>query len=336
MSLFAFLTHVSALVRKIPFRVLDFIFVIVFFLYVFEEAEVGLVRSFFNFLSIIIAFFSGVAFYSVVSGFFINKFSMTKGLSDALGFLFVAVVIWIISSSLFDAIHTTLPPFKIHKIANFIGGFIFGFLSYLLIASFLFSFLMSFPLSSSLKDRIRESFSAKYLVLKTNAIESDIRKIFGGAIEDSMSFLTVEPDSNSLVQLNFKTNNFSTDRKAEQEMFTLVNQERKKSGLTELSFDEKLAEVGRKHGEDMLSRGYFSHNTPEGITPFDRMDSAGVTYTYAGENLAFAQDTGIAMNGLMKSPGHKENILSPNFDKIGVGVIDAGIYGKMFVQEFTD
>lgn len=336
MSFFSFLTHISALVRKIPFGVLDFIFVTVFFLYVFEEAEVGLIRSFFNFLSIIIAFFSGVAFYSVISGFFINRFSMTKGLSDALGFLFVAVLIWIITSFLFDAIRITLPPFKIHKAVNFIGGFVFGFISYFLITSFLFSFLMSFPLSSSLKDRIRESFSARYLVLKTNAIESNIKMIFGGAIEDSMSFLTVEPDSNSLVALNFKTNNFSIDHKAEQEMLKLINQERKKRGIRELTFDETLAEVGRNHGKDMLSRGYFSHNTPEGITPFDRMDNADITYTYAGENLAFAQDTGIAMDGLMKSPGHKANILSPNFGRVGVGVIDAGIYGKMFVQEFTD
>lgn len=336
MSFFAFLTHISALIRRIPFRVLDFIFVTVFFLYVFEEAEVGIIRSFFNFLSIIIAFFSGIAFYSVISEFFISKFSMTKGLSDALGFLFVAVVIWIITSSLLDAIRTTFPPFKIHKAINFIGGFIFGFLSYFLIASFLFSFLMSFPLSKSLKDKMRESFSAKYLVLRTNTIESNIKNIFGGAIEDSMSFLTVEPDSNSLIALNFRTNKFSTDHRAEKEMFALINQERKKRGIVELIFDEKLAEVGRKHGVDMLLRGYFSHNTPEGITPFDRMDNEGIVYTYAGENLAFAQDTGIAMDGLMKSTGHKKNILSPNFGKVGVGVIDAGIYGKMFMQEFTD
>ncbi len=336
MSIFQLLTYISSLIRKIPFRLLDFIFVITFFLYVLEEAEVGILKSFFNFVSIIIAFFSGILFYSVISGFLINNLSMTKGLSDALGFLFVSVLIWIIASSLFVAIRDTLPPYKIHKFWDFSGGFLFGFLSYLVITSFLFSFLMSFPLSSSLKDRIRESFSAKYLVLRTTAIDSNIKRIFGGAIEDTLGFLTVEPRSNSLVKLNFKTTNVRVDRISEREMLKLVNEEREKRGLPSLLFDEGLAEVGRRHGKDMFARGYFSHNTPEGVTPFDRMEASSVNYTYAGENLAFAQDTGIAMDGLMKSPGHKENILSPNFGKVGIGVVDGGMYGKMFVQEFTD
>jgi len=44
----------------------------------------------------------------------------------------------------------------------------------------------------------------------------------------------------------------------------------------------------------------------------------------------------LAMQGLMNSPGHRANILSPSFHKVGIGVLDAGIYGEMFVQEFTD
>jgi len=42
------------------------------------------------------------------------------------------------------------------------------------------------------------------------------------------------------------------------------------------------------------------------------------------------------MQGLMNSPGHRANILNPNFHKIGIGVIDGGIYGKMYTQEFTN
>ena len=100
--------------------------------------------------------------------------------------------------------------------------------------------------------------------------------------------------------------------------------------------DEKLREAARLHAKDMLERGYFSHYTPEGISPFDRMEAANVAYKFAGENLAFAPDIQIAMNGLMKSQGHRDNILSPNFRKAGIGVLDAGIFGKIFVQEFTD
>jgi uncharacterized protein YkwD len=86
----------------------------------------------------------------------------------------------------------------------------------------------------------------------------------------------------------------------------------------------------------MFTRGYFSHYTPGGVSPFDRMADAGVTYVYAGENLALAPSTDLAMQGLMNSPGHRANILNPNFNKIGIGVIDGGIYGKMYSQEFTN
>ncbi len=86
----------------------------------------------------------------------------------------------------------------------------------------------------------------------------------------------------------------------------------------------------------MLARGYFSHYTPEGLSPFDRMAKANIAFIAAGENLAFAPNVTLAMQGLMQSPGHRANILSKDFGRVGIGVLDAGIYGEMFVQEFKD
>jgi uncharacterized protein YkwD len=119
-------------------------------------------------------------------------------------------------------------------------------------------------------------------------------------------------------------------------MLDLVNKERAQQGVDKVVFNEELTEVGRDHCEDMFRRGYFSHYAPEGLSPFDRMINAGILFNFAGENLALAPDVNLAMQGLMNSPGHKENILSPNFGKLGVGVINGGIYGQMFCQEFTD
>ncbi|MGH7246459.1 MAG: CAP domain-containing protein, partial [Candidatus Levyibacteriota bacterium] len=78
------------------------------------------------------------------------------------------------------------------------------------------------------------------------------------------------------------------------------------------------------------------HYTLQGLSPFDRMSAADIIYTFAGENLAFSPNVNLAMQGLMNSKGHRENILSKNFHRVGVGVLDAGVYGEMFVQEFTD
>ena len=119
-------------------------------------------------------------------------------------------------------------------------------------------------------------------------------------------------------------------------MLAMVNSERKNVGLSALSFSENLAKVGRAHCIDMFERGYFSHYTPEGLSPFDRMLQANINFNYAGENLALAPNTELAMRGLMQSPGHKANILSQNFNRVGIGVIDGGVYGEMFCQEFSD
>ena len=66
------------------------------------------------------------------------------------------------------------------------------------------------------------------------------------------------------------------------------------------------------------------------------MTKANIAFNYAGENLALAPNTDLAMKGFMQSPGHKANILSLDFGKVGIGVIDGGIYGEMFCQDFTD
>jgi uncharacterized protein YkwD len=86
----------------------------------------------------------------------------------------------------------------------------------------------------------------------------------------------------------------------------------------------------------MWERKYFSHISPEGEDVGDRLDRHNINYFYAGENLALAPTTQTAHNGLMNSEGHRRNILEPQFRSVGIGVIDNGVYGKIFVQVFTD
>lgn len=107
----------------------------------------------------------------------------------------------------------------------------------------------------------------------------------------------------------------------EQDMLELVNQERKKRGLPALRWDGELAAVGRAHSKDMLARRYFAHEDPAGRSAADRAARAGVSYLMLGENLAFAPNLRIAHQGLMKSPGHRENILRPQFRRLGIGIL---------------
>ena len=94
--------------------------------------------------------------------------------------------------------------------------------------------------------------------------------------------------------------------------------------------------MARDHATDMWERKYFGHVSPEGKDVGNRLREAEVDYNYAGENLALAPTVSTAHVGLMNSEGHKENILDQNYYKVGIGVIDNGVYGKMFVQVFTN
>jgi uncharacterized protein YkwD len=222
------------------------------------------------------------------------------------------------------------------KKINIMGGIFFGSLSFFFIASFLVALLLSLPVSNAIKNGIKGSYTGKFLSSQTQAFEGYVRQIFGGAIDETINFLTIKPDSSDSVSLNFKTKTYKEDPANENAMLDLINKERKSRGLTELIPDESLRFVALEHAKDMAERGYFSHFTPEGLSPFDRMERAGISYNFAGENLALAPDVRIAMDGLMKSPGHRANILSRNFGRVGIGVIDLGVYGEMFVQEFSD
>lgn len=103
-----------------------------------------------------------------------------------------------------------------------------------------------------------------------------------------------------------------------------------------LKLDEELTPIARQHAADMFARSYFSHISPEGDTPFDRIRKARVRFFVAGENLAIAQTLQVAHRGLMNSPGHRANILRPAFGRVGIGILDGGVYGLMVTQKFRN
>ncbi len=173
-------------------------------------------------------------------------------------------------------------------------------------------------------------------MVNTSSFEKSLNGVFGGALNETLTFLTVKPESNETINLGFTVSTTTIDEVGEVQMLSMVNHERVTAGLQPLVMNEPLQSLGRTYAQDMFVRGYFSHYNPEGQSPFDRMEKANISFLHAGENLALAPSVELAMQGLMNSPGHRANILSPNFNKVGIGVLDGGIYGKMFTQEFTD
>lgn len=122
-------------------------------------------------------------------------------------------------------------------------------------------------------------------------------------------------------------------RTYEQEVVRLVNVERAKAGLPALTEDWQLSRVARYKSQDMRDKGYFSHQSPTYGSPYDMMRAFGISYRAAGENIAMGQRTPAAVvNAWMNSSGHRANILSKSFTKIGVGYVASGNY---WTQMFT-
>ncbi len=132
----------------------------------------------------------------------------------------------------------------------------------------------------------------------------------------------------------------------ENEVLTLVNQRRAAGavcgGVTKapapaLTLDSRLRCAARKHSKDMGTNNFFSHTGSNGSTPWQRITSAGYTYTRAAENIAAGHATAASVvNGWMASTGHCTNIMNPLLKQLGVGYFygSTSTYKHYWTQDF--
>lgn len=325
------------------FNCIDLVIIIIVWFYAEEGFRIGFIRALLDFISFVLSFFLALRFYSSFAHLLALVFPLPIGFGNAISFFLVALFVEIAANIIFHRVlYHYLPrpisPQSFHqyqKIDSWLG-IIPGIISSFIIIAFLLTLIVALPISPFLKSLVSSSQTGSRVVGLTESFESKINTIFGSALQETMSYLTIEPQSNESINLHFTVKNGTVDKQAEEEMLVIVNHQRIMRGLPMLNEDDQLVQLARTYANTMFSHGYFSHYDQMGHSPFDRMQTAGINYTAAGENLALAPNTSLAMQGLMNSPGHRANILSPNFHKIGVGVINGGIYGEMYVQEFTN
>lgn len=118
-------------------------------------------------------------------------------------------------------------------------------------------------------------------------------------------------------------------------MLAALNARRAARGLALLRLDPTLCQVASAYALEMATRRFFGHNSPEGETPFQRMDRAHVQYGYAGENIALEPNAASASDALWHSPAHRENILEPHYARVGIAAASAP-FGEIFVEDFSD
>lgn len=106
----------------------------------------------------------------------------------------------------------------------------------------------------------------------------------------------------------------------EHSVLHLTNLEREQNGVPPLRWHDQLAAAAEGHCIDMANQDYFDHTSLDGRSPWDRIRAEGYDFLAAGENIAAGYATPAeVMVGWMNSPGHRANILSADFNEMGVG-----------------
>ncbi|MBI3485700.1 CvpA family protein [Candidatus Daviesbacteria bacterium] len=316
-------------------NLLDLVIILTFFLFTIQSFNSNFLSEFISLGSFLLAFFISVGLYDKTSIFFENYVKLPHSIALITSF----IIIWFLGELVLVLILEIIlnQPFlkKFFQKLNFLR-FLLSAIRALIFIAILLIVIASFPIQPKLKQTVTSSKLGSIILSQTQNLESPFKNLLGQISQDGFGFITTEPDSNKIIDLGFKTNDFSPNEKLEQQMIDLVNKERSSRGLKILIFDSKLKDLARKHSSDMFERGYFGHFSPEGEDVSDRAAKYQINYLVIGENLAYAPNLLLAHNGLMNSPGHRANILSKDFAKIGIGIEDGSEFGLMITQVFTN
>jgi uncharacterized protein YkwD len=319
------------------FNLIDIVLIVLVLLSVFNGWRRGFILGVLDLLGWALVLVAGLRFYQPVArwlGAHVGLWSEVW--NRPIAFVIIAILTGGLVQLAGHALLRRLPKALHKQTFNRLLGVIPGLANGLMTAALVAALLLAIPFGEGLRERARESPLVNRLAVYAERLEAALHPVFAEAVAETLNLLTIQPESHERVSLPYKVANPRSRPDLEARMLELVNQERVAAGLKPLAPDSELTEVARRHSADMFARGYFAHDTPEGHDPFDLMRAANVRFVTAGENLALAPTVQVAHRGLMNSPGHRANILHPQFGRVGIGIMDGGIRGLMISQEFRN
>lgn len=312
---------------------LDGLLIIILLLSLWEGYGQSFLAELNYFLSFVLAFILALKFYGLAASG-LTQVGLPVALAKVIGFILVWFIIENLLLITLRLLTVRLPSLEKYKAWLRPLAMLFSLSRGLVLIVILLIVVQNLPLVPTVKLAINQSKIAGFLLVKSQQLEAPLKSVFGDLSQDTINFLTIKPKSDERVSLGYQTTDFEPVPSLEQQMIALVNRERTSRGLPALAYEAKLEPLGRSHSADMFKRGYFSHYSPENQNVADRARQYQVDYSIIGENLAYAPSLELAHNGLMNSPGHRANILSPDYQKIAIGIMDGGAYGLMVTQVF--
>jgi uncharacterized protein YkwD len=285
-----------------------------------------------------ISFWLALTYRHPVGLFIISKFHLDPQFTDIIGLIGTAIISLVILSVIIIFLLRFLMKTILPRYLNSILGAFVGGTNAIVSIVFVLLLLTILPVGTHIRNSISHSQISGLLINFAKRYGGPITSTLDTATEEAAKFLTVSPDSKERIALNIRPTNWDLvdDEESENRLLYLLNQERIRNGILPLKLDEQLRTVARIYSRKMFEEKYFSHFDPENHDISYRLNQAQILYHVAGENLAYAPDVDTAYNGLLGSEGHRRNMLDPKFAKVGIGAVDAGIFGKMFTQIFTN
>lgn len=312
---------------------IEILIVLIVIAYGWSGYRRGFLSQIFDLAGIVISFILALRYFNIF-GLLFEQLGLSQNYAKPIGFftlwILLQIIFYLITLLFFHFIPKEIDGNKF----NLFFGIIPGLLKGVVIVAIILMIFFILPVSPTLKDNLIKYPISGFLIKSSARAESQMEKIFGSL--NSLNFFTTISKNEEMTKLNFKTDNFDIDENSENAMLDLINKDRAKANLSPLTLDYNLRIAARLHSIDMAKNGYFSHVDLAGRTPADRMIEGGVTFWMAGENIALAPNYELAEIGFMNSPKHRDNILDPRFGRIGIGIIDTVIYGKMVTQNFAD
>lgn len=317
---------------------IDWTIVAVLIYYGFTGWQTGFADLGLSFVTFLGSLWLAIRFHAPVGDFITQKFGVPSTWTSVLGYIIVGFIAEAVLGELASLLVTRIPKKLLESAYNKLFGILVSICNALVLISFVLLVLLALPLRGTIKADVKTSVIGNVLVTLAQKYGAPIESTIQEAKDTALKFMTVEPGSKERVALDVSPaeKDLRMDSQDEREMLALVNAERKKAGIGPLTVDVRIVPVARAHSKDMFLRRYFAHVNPEGQDAGDRLEAAGIHFTVAGENLAYAPDLSTAHTGLMNSPGHRRNILEPSFHHIGIGIIATDQYGIMVTQDFTN
>ena len=304
-------------------------------------ARRGLVQSVLDLAIDALVFLVAVANYRLVGDFLAGRFQ--GAMPFVVGYSFLGIVVvgelvtWLIRGFLGpppidkwrDADRTQFP--------GIVAGCVVGALRTFGAATCALIAVYAFPEAATWRDVATHAYSTRQVLLASTYLPSSLKLPLGTGPTDAVLYFT--PASVPVDAIPIPTSAGSPGRPdgvSEIQLLDMTNLARRQSGLAALAADPRLSAMARDHTTEMATLAVLFHDSPTNGSITVRLRENGIAFEVSAENVAFSWSLEGAFNGLIQSPEHRRNIMSPDFHRVGVSVSRTDPSGFLVTQDFTD